>query len=66
MSNPKRVNTPAGLATELIWPNGGAEQFSERIINPLAKLRGNTVNVTPVLLDSGEIRFYRRDLVKDA
>jgi len=58
MDNPKRVNTPDGHATELIWPASGSGQFSERIVNPLVRQRGIIVNVTPVLLDSGEVRFY--------
>ncbi|MDO4101244.1 hypothetical protein KN200_15795 (plasmid) [Clavibacter michiganensis subsp. michiganensis] len=58
MSNPKRVDTPAGPATELLWPAGDSGQFRERIINSLARQPGATVNVTPVLLDSGEVRFY--------
>lgn len=49
-----RVNTPDGTGTRLQWPTNGKnfrlQTFSGEIV-------GN-VGVTPVLLESGEVRFY--------
>ncbi|WP_316288721.1 hypothetical protein ABRP09_00420 (plasmid) [Clavibacter michiganensis] len=63
MSSPKRVNTPAGPATELKWPVDGSKQFNQRMDNPMRSEAGDVVVVTPVLLDSGEVRFYRDDVL---
>jgi hypothetical protein len=64
MSNVQRVNTPAGPATELKWPVGVSYQFFERISNNVEYQSGDTVDVMPVLLDSGKVRFYREGVLK--
>jgi hypothetical protein len=66
MNTPKMVNTPDGPGTELIWPAGASGQFRVRIVNSLAAVPGVPVNVTPVLLDSGEVRFYTSDKLTEA
>ncbi len=53
-----QVNTPDGVGTPLQWPANSSKHF--RV------LRGNGeivdhVGVTPVLLESGEVRFYAED-----
>jgi hypothetical protein len=56
MDEPRRVTTPDGdTGTVMQWPSGVSQHF--RI------LRGNGEHVdyktvTPVLLESGEVRFY--------
>jgi len=65
MSDAKKVSTPDGPGVQLEWPVGASKQFRERIgVSGFELLTGDTVNVTPVLLDSGEVRFYAEHALK--
>ncbi|GAB7304897.1 hypothetical protein MAFF212519_27800 [Clavibacter michiganensis] len=53
-----------GPAIELKWPEDAMKQFSEWHGDGYA-VTTEPVVVTPVLLDSGEVRFYRRDVLEE-
>jgi hypothetical protein len=61
MSSPKRINTPHGPGINLDWPAGGSKHFQIKTFsdtNDPGEMQTQHVVVTPVLLDSGEVRFY--------
>lgn len=60
----KRVNTPDGAGVRLEWPAGSSRHFRELRGNGLEQTTHH-VSVTPVLLDSGEVRFYSDEVVAD-
>jgi len=64
MTNPRKFDTPAGPATELQWPAGGGQHFRELRGNGLDQ-SSHHVTVKPLLLDSGEVRFYREDMLEE-
>jgi hypothetical protein len=58
MSNSKKINTPDGPGIRLEWPAGSSKYFRERRGTSFDDETSHNVTVTPVLLDSGEVRFY--------
>jgi hypothetical protein len=61
MSDSEKITTPAGPAVRLMWPSGGGHNFTEISGTGFDQVTDNRVNVTPVLLDTGEVRFYSED-----
>lgn len=57
MSDSSKINTPDGPGTRLDWPAGTSKYFKERRGDGWEQT-SEPVEVTPVLLDTGEVRFY--------
>ena len=58
MSDSKKINTPDGPGVRLEWPAGSSKYFRERRGTSFEDETSHTIAVVPVLLDSGEVRFY--------
>ena len=58
MSDTQKINTPDGPGVRLEWPSGSSKYFRERHSPSFMGETSNPIAVTPVLLDSGEVRFY--------
>ena len=44
-----------------MWPSGGGQSFTEISGTGFDQVTDNRVKVTPVLLETGEVRFYSED-----
>ncbi len=58
MSESKKINTPDGPGILLEWPSGSSKHFREIRGAGLGDQSTHHVAVRPVLLDTGEVRFY--------
>lgn len=58
MAQPNKINTPDGPGVRLEWPYGSSKQFRERRGTSFEEESAHTRNVIPVLLDTGEVKFY--------
>ncbi|HDY5681480.1 TPA: hypothetical protein RPJ64_002792 [Staphylococcus aureus] len=57
MSESTKITTPDGRGIRLSWPAGASSYFREERFDGFESV-GENVKVTPVLLDTGEVRLY--------
>lgn len=63
MTESTKIHTPDGPGIRLEWPSGASKYFRERRGSDFMTEESHPVGVVPVLLDSGEVRFYSEQVL---